>query len=134
MSAALSAALVAAFGLFVLSGSPAHAAVFPACHDAPVEMRILRDFNWAEENTWRRGVDLVRLDRMHEHRTVQKAGSQVTRRYCNATAILSNGTRRQIWYMIEDIGGFAGYTWEVTHCVSGLDPWKNHDGYCRTMR
>ena len=116
-----------------LAGS-ASAAQFPFCHDVPVEHRIIRDFNWAENKTWQRGFTLVRLDRMHEHRTVSMINSPVTRRYCNATAILSNGQQRQIWYMIEDIGGFVGKNWDVTHCVAGLDPWRNHDGYCRTMR
>ncbi|MEZ5881187.1 MAG: hypothetical protein R3D35_11065 [Nitratireductor sp.] len=124
--------MLAAAG-FSLAGA-ASAAQFPLCTDPPVEGRIMRDFNWAEAKTWQRGFTLVRLDRMHEHRTVSMENSPVTRRYCNATAILSNGQHRQIWYMIEDIGGFVGKNWDVTHCVAGLDPWKNHDGYCRTMR
>ncbi len=123
---------LAAIGL-ALAGT-ASAAQFPLCTDLPVAGRIIDEFNWAEKKTWQRGFTLVKLDRMHEHRTTSMVNSPVTRRYCNATAVLSNGQRRQIWYMIEDIGGFVGQNWDVTHCVAGLDPWKNHDGYCRTMR
>lgn len=112
----------------------AKARQFPQCNSVPVEAEILRDFNWAEENTWQRGFKMDRLSRMHEHRTTQFDGSPVTRRYCMATAHLSNGQHRSVYYLIEDIGGFVGKNWNVTHCVIGLDPWHNHDGNCRTLR
>lgn len=128
----------AVMGLFALAfasiHTSAHAFDFPLCTDAKVEKRILKDFNWAEKKTWQRGFDLVGLSRMHEHRTVSYEGSIVTRRYCMADAHFSNGTRRSIYYMINDHGGFAGLWWRVTHCVNGLDPWRNHDGNCRAIR
>lgn len=117
-----------------LTSALAREAQFPLCHDVPVEKEIMRDFNWAEERTWHRGFQMIRLTGMHEHRTVRYQNSEVTRRYCMAQALFSNGHHRKVYYMIEDIGGFVGQNWEVTHCVLGLDPWRVHDGNCRTMR
>jgi hypothetical protein len=106
----------------------------PQCSDPKVEARIFKDFRWSEKKTWQRGVDLVSMSRLHEHRTVLHEGSIVTRRYCMARAHLSNGKKRSLYYMINDRGGFAGVTWKVTHCIIGLDPWKNHDGNCLAIR
>ena len=108
--------------------------IMPSCSEPPVAARIMEDFNWAERNTWQRGFTMSGLSRMHEHRTEQWRDSPVLRRYCMATAQMSDGQHRNVYYLIEDRGGFAGRTWEVTHCVIGLDDWRNHDGNCRTMR
>ena len=69
-------ALMFAAAGFSLAGA-ASAAQFPLCTDLPVEGRIIKDFNWAEAKTWQRGFTLVRLDRMHEHRTVSMINSPV---------------------------------------------------------
>lgn len=124
------AGLMAAMPAYAWNRAP----IMPACTEPPVAKRIIEDFNWAERNTWRRGFSMEKLTRMHEHRTEQWRNSPVLRRYCMATAHMSDGQRRNVYYLIEDRGGFAGQTWEVTHCVSGLDDWRNHDGHCRTMR
>jgi len=127
--------LVLALALvFLFNSRPALSSQYPDCHAVPVEFKIVRDFNWAEKNTWQRGFQMVRLSRAHEHRTVQYSGSEVYRRYCMAKAHFSNGDHRTVYFMISDIGGFVGQTWDVTHCVLGLDPWRNHDGSCRAIR
>lgn len=122
--------------LTAFAGLPnsAKAAQFPDCHSVPVEARIIRDFNWAERKTWNRGYTLIRLSGAHEHRTKQYEGSVVTRRYCMARAHFTNGDQRMVYFMVSDIGGFVGQNWDVTHCVAGLEPWRNHGGNCRTMR
>jgi len=126
--------VLASLMILALSGAPAKSGEFPQCHDVPVEKRILRDYAWAEKNTWFRGIDLVRLSKMHEHRVTQNENSPVIRRYCMATGHLSNGYKRSVYYLIENVGGFAGQTWNVTHCVIDLDHWRNHDGNCRALR
>ncbi len=125
---------LALIAMMMVNASSAFAIGFPQCEDPKVEARIIKDFNWAERKTWQRGIQLMQLSKMHEHRTVNHEGSVVTRRYCMAKAHLSNGKHRSIYYMINDRGGFAGIWWRVTHCVIGLDPWRNHDGHCRAIR
>lgn len=125
------------FTVLFLSGSKnAHSssAVFPQCTSPSVEKRIVKVFNKIEKKQWQRGFDLNALTQMHEHRTVQWKDSDILRRYCNATARFSNGRKRQVYYLIESNGGFVGRTWGVTYCVSGLDPWRNNDGNCQTVR
>lgn len=119
---------------FAAGANKANSAQYPNCDDVPVEFRIVREFNWAEHKNWQRGFQMVRFTGAHEHRTVQYSGSEVSRRYCMAKAHFSNGEQRTIYYMISDIGGFVGLNWDVTHCVLGLDPWRNHDGECRAIR
>jgi len=126
--------LVLTLVFFLTSDRTAQSAQYPACDSVPVEFKIVRDFNWAERKTWQRGYQMISLSRAHEHRTVQYSGSEVSRRFCMAKAHFNNGDHRTVYFMISDVGGFVGQTWDVTHCVMGLDPWRNHDGSCRTMR
>lgn len=60
--------------------------------------------------------------------------SPIERRYCAATALLSSGDNRPIWYLIEYGQGFAGIGDNVEFCVSGFDRWNVYDGACRVLR
>lgn len=108
--------------------------VFPQCNSPVVASWIKKRFNEAEEKNWQRGFDLSSVTGMHEHRTNKWKDSEIVRRYCNASAYFTNGTKRQVYYLLEDIGGFVGKNWSLTYCVSGLDPWNNHDAHCRSLR
>lgn len=108
--------------------------VFPQCNSTAVEFRLRDRFNEAEEKQWQRGFQMSKLRGMHEHETGYWKDSEILRRYCNATAIFSNGQRRQVYYLLEETGGFVGKNWGLTYCVAGLDPWNNHDSNCRTLR
>ena len=58
----------------------------------------------------------------------------IDRRYCHATAELSDGRSRDVWYVIERPAGFAGIGGNVEFCVSGFDRWNVYDGRCRVLR
>lgn len=60
--------------------------------------------------------------------------SPIERRYCQATARLSDGQDKPIWYLIEYGQGFAGIGDNVEFCVSGFDRWHVYDGNCRVLR
>ncbi|WP_274426804.1 hypothetical protein [Chelativorans sp. YIM 93263] len=60
--------------------------------------------------------------------------SPIERRYCAATALLSSGDNRPIWYLIEYGQGFAGIGDNVEFCVSGFDRWNVYDAACRVLR
>lgn len=62
------------------------------------------------------------------------ANSPIERRYCAATALLSSGDNRPVWYLIEYGQGFAGIGDNVEFCVSGFDRWNVYDGACRVLR
>jgi len=58
----------------------------------------------------------------------------IGRTYCRATAILSDGEARPIWYLIEEGQGFASIGNNVEFCVSGFDRWYVYNGACRVLR
>lgn len=60
----------------------------------------------------------------------------VGRQFCHATAALSDGSRRDMWYLIARPWGFAGVpgTDNVEFCVAGLDPWHVYGKDCSTIR
>ncbi|WOC15095.1 phage portal protein [Pseudochrobactrum sp. MP213Fo] len=60
--------------------------------------------------------------------------SGIERHYCSATAVLSNGENRDMWYMIEERQGLASMGRNVESCVDGFDKWFVYDGRCRVLR
>ncbi|PRD45927.1 hypothetical protein C5748_01980 [Phyllobacterium phragmitis] len=60
--------------------------------------------------------------------------SEITRHYCGATAMLSDGERRPVWYLIEEGQGLASIGDNVEFCVAGFDRWKVYDAGCRVLR
>nr|WP_245411832.1 phage portal protein [Phyllobacterium leguminum] len=60
--------------------------------------------------------------------------SAITRHYCDATAVLSDGEQRRVWYLIEEGQGFASFGDNVEFCVAGFDRWNVYDGRCRILR
>jgi hypothetical protein len=60
--------------------------------------------------------------------------SLIDRRYCSATAWLSNGERSEVVYLIEATQGFASIGWNVESCLPGYDPWRVYDAWCRSIR
>lgn len=60
--------------------------------------------------------------------------SQIARTYCGATAVLSNGTHRKVWYLIEEGQGFASLGNNVEFCVDGFDRWYVYNASCSVLR
>lgn len=58
----------------------------------------------------------------------------IDRRYCSATAWLSNGKSSKVVYLIEATQGFASIGWNVESCLPGYDPWRVYDRWCRAIR
>lgn len=59
----------------------------------------------------------------------------VDRLYCRATASMSDGHTRTLWYLVEYGAGFAGFFGDnVEFCLSGLDRWNVYDSSCRVLR
>lgn len=83
-------------------------------------------------------VDIVRFENIREtsYPSVMSVwgGSAVPRQYCHATAVLSDGHKRGVWYLIEGGMGFASVGRNIESCVGGFDPWHVYDAYCRVLR
>ncbi len=80
-------------------------------------------------------VDIVDFYRISETRyQPSHAERPIDRRYCHATAALSDGHSRDVWYLIERPMGFAGIGSNVEFCVSGFDRWNVYNSRCRVLR
>lgn len=60
--------------------------------------------------------------------------SPIERRYCAATAQLTDGQNRPVWYLIEYGQGFAGLGDNVEFCVLGFDRWNVYNAACSVLR
>ena len=61
---------------------------------------------------------------------------KVKRKFCHATARLTDGTKRDMWYLLETPGGLAGApkTANLEFCILGLDRWHVYGKDCSTIR
>ena len=73
--------------------------------------------------------------KVHEHRfEPQRKLWPIARRYCMATAHVSNGHHYAVRYFIEGGMGLASVGDNVEFCVSGFDRWNSYNSYCRVAR
>ena len=107
---------------------------FPDCHDEKVLNTIIKRFNWAENQTWKRGFTIDYIERTRERLVQSTNVSPIPRRYCRGHAQLSNGRHPTLYYLIEGGQGLAGNGFNVEFCISGLDEWNEYDGSCRAIR
>ena len=107
----------------------------PACDDPSVLGEIRDRFAYADMNVLHRGEALGTVEKIRQTSLwTFSHGSPTVRRYCQAHALLNNGRHPQLYYLIENNYGFVGVTWNVEFCLAGREPWRQHDGGCRTVR
>ena len=107
-----------------------------ACEDPYILSTIVSRFRHQVKNVPHLpDVDITDFRKIHQHRYLPYSENwPIARRYCGATAELSDGRRRTIWYLIEDGMGYAGIGDNVEFCVSGFDRWMVYNGRCRILR
>lgn len=107
-----------------------------ACEDPAILSRISDKFRWQVRHVPHLpDVEIEEFRRVHQHRYMPSTEKwPIARRYCGATALLSDGRKREVWYLIEDGLGFAGMGDNVEFCVSGFDRWFVYNGRCRVLR
>ena len=80
-------------------------------------------------------VDIVDFRGIYENRYQPSSDKwPIGRRYCGATAALSNGEERAVWYLVEEGMGLASIGDNVEFCVAGFDRWNVYNGRCRVLR
>ncbi|WP_299937327.1 hypothetical protein [uncultured Nitratireductor sp.] len=114
----------------------AYGATGDVCADAGVQSTIRKRFRYQVTHVPNLpNVDIVDFHGAYQTRyNPSSADSPIERRYCRATARLSDGRDRAIWYLVEYGQGFAGLGNNVEFCVSGFDRWNVYDGGCRVLR
>jgi capsid protein len=146
--ARVSSLLVACFaiGVALSSGAPARAADYiesgpgydDTCGQSHVLNRIVNKFSYQVHHV--PGLPQVAIQDFSDVRQNRYEPSRdpelaaVARHYCRATAHLSDGDQRPVWYLVEEGQGFVGVGNNVEFCVAGFDRWRVYDGNCRSLR
>jgi hypothetical protein len=106
----------------------------PACDEPMVLARIVEKFSYADRRTFHWGVAIAQISSIYERAPVVTARhSLIARRWCQATATLTNGQHSPIIYLVEAQQGFASMGYNVESCLPGFDPWHVYDGWCRAI-
>ena len=107
----------------------------PACNDWSVLARVTEKFSYQDRHVAGEGLAISGIDHVREQAPRLGGHGLVARRYCSATAWLSNGRQAEVAYLIEG-PGLATFSigWHVESCVVGHDPWRVYDARCRSLR
>lgn len=141
-------AAVLAAGLGLLAAPPASAAgwlekgiyltgprydgVLPAC-DA-----VLNTISWRfaqkEGQYWNSNLQIVGFERVRQIAFSPWAPNTIPRRFCTATAYVSDGRKHKVDYSIGEDTGMIGASWGVEWCVAGLDRNWAYNPACKMAR
>ena len=141
---AFSAALAAAFLAVAPSGArevtPAeervipYTAKLPVCGDPGVLAMVSNQFAEKEAQFWNSDLTIVEYERIHPLAFKPWGLDTIPRRYCTATATLSNQRRHRVDYSVREDLDFIGAGWGVEFCVQGLDRNWAYAPACRMAR
>lgn len=146
----MSRKLVSAFLSAVLTAFTAHGAVaadFIAREAPPLEVaapcadsRVLEHISKRFDHQVRHVPGLPQVGIIDYHNIQQNRylpaheDSPIARLYCNATAFMTDGLSRKIWYLVEYGQGFASIGDNVEFCVAGFDRWNVYNAHCRILQ
>jgi hypothetical protein len=116
-----------------LSG-PNYSGAVPAC-DTAFALGLIKVRFWEKEFTfWHSGLSIVDFDNIQETAYRPWAANAIPRRFCSATAMISDGTAHPVHYSIGEDLGIAGAVWGVEWCVVGLDRNWAYNPQCKMAR
>ena len=105
----------------------------PLCDQPEVLGRIAEKFAYADARILYTGLAIAGFERIRESTTKAGGPSLIDRRYCKARAIMTNGRKYAVVYLIESGQGFASIGWNVESCLPAFDPWRVYDAWCRSI-
>ena len=116
---------------FYLSG-PRYDGVLPPC-EAALDTIVSR-FSEKEVRFWNSDLQILGFERVRQIAYRPWASGTIPRRFCTATATVSDGRKHAVSFSIAEDAGFIGATWGVDWCVAGLDRnWAYNPG-CKMAR
>jgi hypothetical protein len=116
---------------FGLSG-PRYDGVLPPCEAALGT--IVSRFSEKEGQFWNSNLQILGFERVRQTAFRPWASGTIPRRFCSATALVSDGRKHQVSYWIGEDTGFIGATWGVEWCVAGLDRNWAYNPACKMAR
>lgn len=135
--------LALAFGIAIssLSLQTAHAFQLPNSKDYCDTGWVLQHLKAKVDGKYRKynGGKLFLIDIINptlKHEVLRDEDHNVGRQFCQAKVRMSDGGKRDMWYLLETPGTFAGIPKlsGVDFCIAGLDPWHVYGKDCSTMR
>jgi hypothetical protein len=106
----------------------------PLCGDPSVLANISTNFAEKEAKFWNSDLTIVEYARIQPLAYRPWGLDHIPRRFCSATATVSNGRRHRIDYSVREDQGFIGNSWGVEFCVTGLDRNWAYNPACRMAR
>ncbi len=106
----------------------------PACFDPAVLEKIASYFAEKEAKYWQEDVTIAGYEKVRPVAWRPWGLDYIPRRFCTATAVLSNHTKRQVDYSVREGLGVIGFGWGVEYCVQGHDHNWAYNPACRMAR
>lgn len=103
---------------FYLSG-PRYDGDLPPCEAALPQ--IQSRFSGKESKFWNSALEITGFDNVREIAFRPWQSNSIPRRFCTATAMISDGKPRRVNFSLIEDGGLAGYGTGLEFCVVGLD-------------
>jgi hypothetical protein len=105
--------------------------VLPACEDPSVLGYVSSSFATKEAKFWNSSLTIVSYETVTLRSNRPWGKPFLPRAFCTARATLSDGSVRRVDYAVREDLGFAGYSWDVDWCVTGLDRHSAKEPSCR---
>jgi hypothetical protein len=118
---------------FWLSG-PRYDAVVPLCGELGPLGKIQAHFAEKESQYWASDLKILGFENIREIAFRPWVEGIIPRRYCKATALVSDGIKRSVSYSIGEDTGWRGAGYGVEWCVVGLDRNWAYNPACRMAR
>jgi hypothetical protein len=118
---------------FWLSG-PRYDSVVPLCHEHGPLKKIQTRFGDKETRFWNGDIEIVGFERIREIAWEPWASGTIPRRFCEASAVMSDGKHHQLFYSIAEDTGITGFGYGVEWCVVGFDRNWAYNPSCRMAR
>lgn len=93
----------------------------PGCQDPVVLSTVSSKFAEKEDQYWASRLTIVGYENIQRTAWRPWGLDYVPRRFCTATATVSDGMKRKVDYSVREGLGPFGATWGVEFCVHGLD-------------
>jgi hypothetical protein len=116
---------------FYMSG-PRYDGVLPPCEAALGT--IASRFAEKEGQFWNSSLTITGFEKVRQTAFRPWASGTIPRRFCSATATVSDGRKHRVSYSIAEDAGFIGATWGVDWCVAGLDRNWAYNPACKMAR
>lgn len=106
----------------------------PPCASAEVGGTLVGRFNQTEATYWNGRHTMIEVRGLRETGVRPQRDDLVARRWCEGTALFTDGARRRVVAELSSNTRWLGLTWGVSLCVDGLDRHMTYAPACRVLR